>query len=108
MRNIGGGMGISIVTTYLARSTQIEHSHLVDRVSVLDPAYQNSVHTLGSALGSEQLAQASIAGEVMRQAGNLAFIDVFYFLAGTAILLIPIIWFSRRVDPHRAPPEGAH
>src|SRR3546814_5804200 len=41
MRNIGGGMGISIVTTYLARSTQIEHSHLVDRVSMLDPVYQS-------------------------------------------------------------------
>lgn len=108
MRNIGGGMGISIVTTYLARSTQIEHSHLVDRISVLDPVYQSSVHTLTGAMGSEQIAQASIAGEVLRQAGNLAFIDVFYFLAGTAILLIPIIWISRRVDPHRAPPEGTH
>ncbi|NGY03695.1 DHA2 family efflux MFS transporter permease subunit [Solimonas terrae] len=108
MRNIGGGLGISIVTTYLARSTQIEQSHLVDRVSVLDPAYQSSVHALGGAMGSEQLAQASIAGEVARQAGNLAFIDVFYFLAGTAVLLIPIIWLSRRVDPHHAAPEGAH
>ncbi|MFT4047525.1 MAG: DHA2 family efflux MFS transporter permease subunit [Solimonas sp.] len=108
MRNIGGGIGISLVTTYLARATQAEQVHLVDRVSVLDPVYQSSVQTLAQSMGSEQLAQASIAGEVARHAGNLAFIDVFYFLAVIAVVLIPVIWLSRRVKPGSKAPEGAH
>jgi hypothetical protein len=43
-----------------------------------------------------------------QHAGALAFIDVFYFLAGVAVLLIPIIWLSKRVAPGAHAPEGAH
>jgi DHA2 family multidrug resistance protein len=108
MRNIGGGVGISVVTTYIARATQVEQTHLVDRISVLDPVYQSSVQTLSGALGSEPLAQASIAAQLAQHAGALAFIDVFYFLAGVGVLLIPIIWLSKRVTPGAHAPEGAH
>ncbi|MGH8444772.1 MAG: DHA2 family efflux MFS transporter permease subunit [Solimonas sp.] len=108
MRNIGGGLGVSLVTTYLARSAQVQQAHLVDRVSELDPVYQSTVQTLSGAMGSEQAAQAVIAQQVGQQAALLSFIDDFQLLAIFAIALVPVIWMTTRVRPGAAPPPGAH
>jgi len=108
MRNIGGGIGISLVTTYLARSTQVQQNHLIDRISVLDPVYQSSARTLSHALGSEQAAQATMSAQVMQQAGLLSFIGDFQLLAVLSISLVPLIWLTRRVRPDAAPPPGVH
>lgn len=108
MRNVGGGVGVSLVTTYLARSAQVQQVHLVDRVSVLDPVYQSSVQALGGALGSEPLAQAAIAQQVGQQAALLSFIDDFQLLAVLALVMVPAIWLTRPVKAGGAPPPGAH
>jgi len=107
MRNIGGGIGVSLVTTYLARNAQVQQASMVDRVSVLDPAYQSTMQSLGT-LGSDTAAHAVIAGQVAQQAGLLAFIDDFYLLAILATLMIPLVWMTRRADPGAGPPPGAH
>jgi DHA2 family multidrug resistance protein len=106
-RNIGGGIGISLVTTYLARSTQAQQAQMVGHVSVLDPAYQSAMQSLSS-LGSELSAQAVIAGQVAQQAGLLAFIDDFYLLGILALCMLPVLWMTRPVKPGTAPPPGAH
>ncbi len=80
---------------------------MIDRVSVLDPAYQSTMQSLGS-LGSEAAAQAVIAGQVAQQAGLMAFIDDFYLLAILAIGMVPFVWMTKRAVPGAAPPPGAH
>lgn len=107
-RNIGGGIGISLVTTYLARSLQTEQAHLVDRVSLLDPAYEATMRTLAPALGSDASAHALIAGQVARQAGLLAYIDAYQLLALFAAVMIPLVWFARRPKPGAAVPTSVH
>lgn len=107
MRNIGGGVGISLVTTYLARGAQAQQAQMVDRVSVLDPMYQSTMQALSS-LGSESAAQAVIAGRVAQQAGLMAFIDDFYLLAILALAMLPFVWLTRPPAPGTAPPPGAH
>nr|WP_277346316.1 DHA2 family efflux MFS transporter permease subunit [Solimonas marina] len=107
-RNVGGGVGISLVTTHLARSTQTHQAHLVDHVSQLDPAYQSTMQSLMPTLGSEQSAQALIAREVTQQATLLGFIDDFYLLTILALFMASLVWFARRIKPGTKPPEGAH
>lgn len=107
MRNVGGGVGLSLVTTYLARRTQVQQAHLIDHVNVLDPAYQSTMHTLTGTLGSEPAAQAAIAAQIGQQAGILSFINDFQLLALFSFAILPLIWLTRRVRLG-APPPGAH
>lgn len=107
MRNIGGGIGISLVTTHLARGAQAQQAQMIERVSVLDPAYQATMQAL-QGLGDEATALAVIAARVAQQSGLLAFIADFYLLAILAVLMIPFVWLTRRGDPLSAPQPGAH
>lgn len=108
-RNLGGGIGVSLLTTFLARQTQSHQVHLVDRISPLDPAYQATMAAMPT-LGDPLASQAVIAGEVARQASFLAFLDNFQFLALAALLLIPAIWIARRAPQvhGRAAPAEYH
>jgi len=100
-RNLGGGIGVSLVTTFLARQTQSHQVHLVDRISPLDPAYQSTMAAVAPVLGDPLASHAVIAAEVARQASFLAFMDNFQFLALAAVLLIPLIWVARRAPQGR-------
>lgn len=102
-RNIGNSIGISIVTTLLARNTQAYHAQLVDRVSPLDPAYQETMRQLTQSMGSESAAHASIANEIQRQAMTLSYTDDFRFLAAVVVVLALLPWLARRPQ-HAAPP----
>ena len=103
MRNIGGGVGISIVTTILSRKTQIHQNELVGHLTPFDDAFNRNLHTLQGALtpgmGAYQAGQqayATIYGILVRQASLLAFIDVFRFLSVMSIICIPAVFiFSR-------------
>ena len=80
---------------------------MIERVSVLDPAYQATIQAL-QGLGDEATALAVIAARVAQQSGLLAFIADFYLLAILAVLMIPFVWLTRRGDPLSAPQPGAH
>jgi DHA2 family multidrug resistance protein len=104
MRNIGGGVGISVVTTIVARSTQTHMPPLVAHATPYDPAYVDRLHAiqngLASQLGayaSQQGALASIYSIIGRQASLLAFIDVFRLLSLLCLLSIPLVFFFKRV-----------
>ena len=105
-RNLGGGIGVSLMTTFLARQTQSHQVHLVDRISPLDPAYQETMAAMQS-LGDPLTSQAVMAAEVTRQASFLAFMDNFQFLALAAIVLIPVIWIARRAPQVHGPAAPA-
>ena len=94
------------MTTFLARQTQSHQVHLVDRISPLDPAYQETMSAMQS-LGDPLTSQAVMAAEVTRQASFLAFMDNFQFLALAAIVLIPVIWIARRAPQVHGPAAPA-
>jgi DHA2 family multidrug resistance protein len=103
-RNIGGSVGISLVTTWQVRFAQRHQMRLAEHVSPLNPAYQRAVHGLATALharGSDMFtatrqAQAMIYGEVQRQSNMLAFIDVYWLLGILCLAVIPFMFFVRR------------
>jgi DHA2 family multidrug resistance protein len=85
VRNIGGGMGISAVSTLLERHAQAHHVFLVERLSTLSPPFLERFAVTERLLASRTgladavpRAQASLYALLLRQADYWAFEQLFY------------------------------
>lgn len=100
MRNLGGGLGISALTTLLARGAQQHQAVMVAHLTPYDPAYQQRLQQLHSAFGSSvngtQKAYTAIYGTLLRQANLLAFVDNFRLLMVICLACIPLVFLLRR------------
>ena len=96
MRNIGGSVGIAVVTTLLARGAQMHQSILVGHLSMANPAFQQELTTLQQGVTTQQ-AYGLIYTELIRQSTLLAYMDNFRLLAGLALATLPLILFFQRV-----------
>jgi MFS transporter, DHA2 family, multidrug resistance protein len=81
MRNIGGSIGISFVTTMLAWRTQFHHARLAE-----------SITPYGSQHG---MALPQIAAIVQEQANFVSYLDVFRILGIVALVIWPIVLFFK-------------
>ena len=113
MRNIGGGVGISIVETMLTRMGQQHTNFLVANVDQTSPSVVSLIRGLkGLYVGSgpvlaDQQAYATLFGLVERQAAMVALVRVFQYMTVMVLALIPLIFLTKR--PHRgesSPPNG--
>jgi MFS transporter, DHA2 family, multidrug resistance protein len=116
-RNIGGSVGISLVTTIQARLTQKHQSDLVGHITPLNPRYLAAAHGLAvdlqekgsSAATATQQACALLYGEVQRQAAMLAFIDVFWLLGVVCLCMIPLMFLIKKPpEHHEEEPLASH
>jgi DHA2 family multidrug resistance protein len=96
MRNIGGSVGIAVVTTLLARGAQMHQSVLVAHLSAGNPAFQRELSTLQQGVSTQQ-AYGLIYAELIRQSTLLAYMDNFRLLAGLALAAMPLILFFQPV-----------
>jgi MFS transporter, DHA2 family, multidrug resistance protein len=101
-RNIGGSVGISFVTTGLARRAQVHQVQLVEKVesrqsAVSVPAARNDERFFGRRPRfrrgtAQQHAYAMMQANVIRQATMLAYIDNFWVLGVVIACLIPCVF----------------
>ena len=113
MRNIGAGVGISMMTTLLARRAQVHQVALASHITPYDPVVQDWLRTARRALGAHGnpfTASAQALGvlyaAVVRQATLLAFLDNFRLITLAALLCLPLLLLFRRTGGR--PPAGAH
>lgn len=94
-RNIGASIGISLVTTILARSSQVSHADLAphitaERLQTLDPA-------LLANMGSQTDMLLALANaEVTRQAAMIAYLNDFKAMMIVTAASIPLVLFLKR------------
>lgn len=109
-RNLGGSIGIALVTTMLARGAQTHHSQLAEHVSEYNPTYRTMVDTASSRISSGSSsggapaplrAAGMIEGQVSRQATMLAFLDCYRLLAWVFLGMLPVLLLMRKADPTR-------
>jgi len=107
MRNLGGSIGIAILSTLLARREQFHSNRIGESVSLFNPETQLRIDQLTQAFMSKGVepttaynqAIAAIDNIVRREAFVMAFNDGFYFV-GIALLLSGIILlFCNKVKP---------
>ena len=113
MRNMGGSVGISLVTTFLARSAQLHQTALVAHLTPYDPAYTAGLQTLAAGLGAtgdpvaaRQTAFAALYHAVVAQANLLSFLDNFRWFALAAVVCVAAALLFRKV--HVSGPVGSH
>jgi DHA2 family multidrug resistance protein len=106
-RNIGGSVGISFVTTLLARRAQFHQVRLVENLSAANPQFQSTLRGMtgtfsGGGAGpgtAQQHAYAMIQSNVIRQSTMLAYVDIFWLLGVVIFCLIPCVFLIRKPKP---------
>jgi drug resistance transporter, EmrB/QacA subfamily len=107
-RNLGGSVGIAVMTFRVERLSHEHRALLVEHINPTNEVYRARIEMLqsevvargGSAAEALRKAQAIIADEVQRQADLLAFTDSFRALAILFICLIPLLLLLRRPPSH--------
>jgi DHA2 family multidrug resistance protein len=110
MRNMGGSIGISTVTTLLARQSQTHQHDLVAHLYGSNPVLTNRIATLAGYLHSRGAsgyaatrgAYGRIYGAVQQQAAVLAYVDTFWILAIVCFAIVPIVFIASRPKPGQA------
>jgi DHA2 family multidrug resistance protein len=108
-RNIGGSLGISVVTTILDRRAQFHQARLTERTTSLNPDFSSALKSAAHVFGMGNSGggpYALLMRTLQRQADVLSYIDCFWLLGITFGLLMPLIFVMRKTQPGRA--AGAH
>ena len=103
IRNVGSGVGISLVTAVLANMQVVNHAELAERVT-LD---NGPVRDFAAANGGFQNIVGTITGLISQQSAMIAFLDDFKLMMWVTLASVPIILLLRR--PKAIPkPDSAH
>jgi DHA2 family multidrug resistance protein len=108
-RNIGGSCGIAFAATMLSRWTQTHQNYLIANLSPLNPQMQIATQAATGALVQQGQAPAVAANQAQqliysnmaRQASMMSFDDVFFLMAVTFLILIPLLFMLKKAPPHR-------
>jgi DHA2 family multidrug resistance protein len=114
MRNIGGSVGISFITTLLARLTQkhlaMLNAHTVAGNGPFDMLRSGLAHAWmqhgASAPDASQRAGAQIYGMAQIQARLLSYVDVVWIMVALTAILIPLPFLMRRPKKLAPAPVG--
>ena len=109
-------MTFLLQTTLLARRAQVHQSTLVSHLTPLDPAYRASLSGASHFLMSQgsnsvqamNQAHGLIYGNLIRQSSMLAYIDSFWLLGLTFLVMIPFMFLMQKIKLQAAPTSPAH
>jgi DHA2 family multidrug resistance protein len=104
VRNIGGSIGISMVSTLLARFAQAHQALMVGHLSPLEPAYQERLartqrlfESQFSPVDALHAAQALLYNLLVQQANYWAFINLFFMFAWICFGCAATVFFFKNV-----------
>jgi DHA2 family multidrug resistance protein len=114
MRNVGGSVGISLVTTLLVRKAQLHQNEMAAHLVPGDLEFGVRTQSLQRLLqgyfdqpDTAHLAQGRIYAELQRQATLLAYVENFRLLAFACFFCIAGVFLLKRVKS-KGPPAGIH
>ena len=94
-RNIGGSVGISVVSAQLVRMTQVAHADIASHVT--EQAIPSADPTLLQTIAPQgDVALAIINAEITRQALFIAYLDDFKLMMLLTFAVLPLLLLMRR------------
>jgi DHA2 family multidrug resistance protein len=107
MRNIGGSIGTSVVTTMIVRRAQYHQQILVSHITPDSPAYRSALRALGSKIAHSGLRAGDARDQaiarfyelVHRQGGALSYMDIFWVLGALCSIMFVLAFFLKKNDP---------
>ncbi len=99
VRQLGGSIGIALITTFISRETYVHYSYLSENLTLTDPLTQQRLSMITNGLMSKGLdqnsaakaAQGILAKQVSGQASFLTYKDLFIYLGYFFLLLVPAL-----------------
>ncbi|HUA64409.1 MAG TPA: DHA2 family efflux MFS transporter permease subunit [Alphaproteobacteria bacterium] len=110
LRNIGGSIGLSMVSTMLERSAQAHQATMVGHLSPLNPIYLRKLSG-AQALFEQRFnpsdamerARAFIYNDILIQQANYwSFVDVFYLIFWICVLCLACVFLFKKPNAVRA------
>jgi MFS transporter, DHA2 family, multidrug resistance protein len=90
MRNLGGSVGVSFVTTMLQERTQFHHARLAEHVTVYNGYGWN-------------MPLAPVDSPVQAQAGIMSYVDIFWTLGILGLCIWPLALLLPRMPRGASP-----
>jgi DHA2 family multidrug resistance protein len=104
VRNVGQGVGISLVIAVLTQMISVNTAELATRVTLDNPM----VRDIPGVLQGVTTVFAQLSGLVQQQAAMLAYLDDFVLMALVTVVSAPIVLLLRRPKAAVAKPDPAH
>jgi DHA2 family multidrug resistance protein len=103
-RNMGGDIGIALVTTLLSRRSQLHQTNLIAHADPFSKAYDGRVKTVALALqraGSSSAdathkALAVVYRQLFKEAMTLSYIDVLWLMGVGTISMLPFVFLMKK------------
>ncbi|WP_373531277.1 DHA2 family efflux MFS transporter permease subunit [Vampirovibrio sp.] len=100
-RQIGGSIGIAVLTTLLAERQNFHRSVLSEHISLYNPAVRAQIEGMahhlqqqGTSIGmAKQQALAIMDGMLSQQAAVLSYADIFWFMGMVFVLSLGLLFF---------------
>ncbi len=116
VRNIGGSIGIALLSTMLTRVSQQNQNTLVRHTHTGNAAFENLVNGISQSLqnagveagAATQQAYARVLAMLQGQATTLAYVQVITLMAIVVACLIPLPMIMRRPPKGKPAGEPAH
>jgi len=107
MRNVGGSIGIALITASISRIGQQRRNTLIANTTPGSPAYESLMGGLtqtltkkgASTADATRQAYGMVSGMIDRQAMTMAYVEVISILAVIVICLVPFLLIMRRNKP---------
>jgi len=117
MRNIGGSVGIALMTTFLARRAQVHQNHLVANVTagstqtmrLLQGMRANFVAHGIDGVTATRKALGAVYGMVQQHAAMLAFVEAFWVMGAVflgMLAFLPMLQYSKNARAVKPPADA--
>jgi DHA2 family multidrug resistance protein len=115
MRNIGGGIGVSLLNNFLTRQGQINRVAFAAHTNHGNPFFERQLNAIAASLRASGIsaaeashrALAQISAQMDLQASVLGFVNAFWLMGLVVLFLVPLPFIMRRPSPEEAKASAA-
>jgi DHA2 family multidrug resistance protein len=105
IRNVGQGVGISVVTVILSQMKTVNYGELAGRIT-LD---SGAVRDFAAANGGFDNIVGTLNGMITRQSAMIAYLDDFHLMMILTVVSLPLVFLLRKPAPRvMSAEERAH
>jgi MFS transporter, DHA2 family, multidrug resistance protein len=117
MRQLGGAVGIAMISTFVTRQTDTHRVDLMTHMDVNNPDVQSRVVQIAGGfqgkgfdmMKAKSMAYAALEGSVMKQATVLSYMDVFLYVGVLFLILVPfVLLFIKNAKNKVSMADAAH
>ena len=103
-KSVGGAIGTSVVSTLIQRMGQVHQTHLVRNLTYSNPGFVEKLAAIQSGIAvhtgqfvAQEKANFMVYTQLQQQANLLAFMDCFKIYAAVIFLLVPFVFWFKKV-----------